>query len=173
MMIDAVRCEVYNASFEPLNSVPARRALNLYLKGKATILEEHDTFSVHSGDDIHPVPIRIKMNYMVKGLRSTITPAQLTQRNLFMRDGHTCQYCYRHKSELSHGETLTRDHVHPKDLGGKDVWENVVTACQKCNNKKANKKLSQLGWELHRQPFQPTRFEIWNRDRTKKHKQFS
>lgn len=168
MILDAIRCEVYNASYEPLTTVTGRRALTLYLKGKATIIEEHATFSVHSEDAIHPVPTRIVLNYMVKGIRSTVTPAVLTQRNLFIRDGHTCQYCLRHKSELEDGEKLTRDHVHPKDLGGLDIWENVVTACQKCNNKKANKLLHQVGYKLHRDPFQPTRYEIWNRNRSKK-----
>jgi 5-methylcytosine-specific restriction endonuclease McrA len=171
MLIDTVRCEVFNASYEPLNSVSARRALNLYLKGKATILAEHGSISAHSGSDIHPVPTQIVLNYMVKGIRATKSPAMLNQRNLFLRDGHTCQYCLRHKSELESGEILTRDHVYPKDLGGKDEWENVVTACVKCNNKKANKLLHEVGFKLLREPIQPSRFEIWNRQKKsdKKH----
>ena len=32
---------------------------------------------------------------------------------------------------------LTIDHVLPKkSRGGKDVWENLTTACEKCNVKK-------------------------------------
>lgn len=166
-MIDSVRCEVFNASYEPLAPVSVRRALNLLMKGKATILSEHESFCVHSGNDVHPVPVQIRLNYMVKGIRATKSPAVLTQRNLFVRDGHTCQYCLRHKSELEDGEILTRDHVHPKDLGGLDTWDNVVTACVKCNNRKANKPLASTGMTLHRKPFQPSRYEIWSRNKKK------
>jgi|TARA_B110001454_G_scaffold118229_1_gene110450 5-methylcytosine-specific restriction endonuclease McrA len=33
---------------------------------------------------------------------------------------------------------LTLDHVIPKSKGGKTEWTNIVTACKKCNNVKAN-----------------------------------
>ena len=33
---------------------------------------------------------------------------------------------------------LTIDHVKPLSKGGKHIWENVTTACTKCNNKKGS-----------------------------------
>ena len=33
----------------------------------------------------------------------------------------------------------TLDHVIPLSKGGEDHWENVVAACGRCNQKKANK----------------------------------
>jgi 5-methylcytosine-specific restriction endonuclease McrA len=34
---------------------------------------------------------------------------------------------------------LTLDHIEPISRGGTTSWDNVVTACKKCNTKKANR----------------------------------
>lgn len=66
---------------------------------------------------------------------------RLTRRNLFTRDNHMCQYC----GEVFHPSKLTLDHVVPKAFGGKTVWENSVTSCRRCNNRKADKTPTQAG----------------------------
>ena len=48
---------------------------------------------------------------------------------IYKRDGNKCQYCGSTKE-------LSIDHVHPRSKGGRDTWENLVTACTKCNIKK-------------------------------------
>jgi len=58
----------------------------------------------------------------------------LTNPALFQRDRFLCAYC---GHVYSSGE-LTRDHYHPVSKGGKDVWQNVVTACRDCNSMKSN-----------------------------------
>ena len=40
----------------------------------------------------------------------------------------------------------------PASKGGKWEWENLVTACTKCNGVKGNKQLSQLRWKLRAEP---------------------
>jgi hypothetical protein len=57
---------------------------------------------------------------------------------LFARDHYTCQYCGRHRRELGHREFLTRDHLLPICRGGGNTWENVITACTRCNHRKGN-----------------------------------
>lgn len=166
-MIDSVRCEVFNASYEPLSVVSARRGLVLYLKGKATILQEHDSYLVNSGEDTFPLPTRIVLKEMVKSRRTTRLPAQLTRRNLLIRDRYTCQYCGRHQSELHSNEMFTRDHVIPQSKGGKDKWDNVVTACNRCNNKKADYFLHEIEMKLIKEPLVPTVFEIWARSNSR------
>ena len=47
---------------------------------------------------------------------------------------------------------LTVDHVIPTSQGGSWSWENLVTACNKCNCKKGSKSLEQLGWKLRKRP---------------------
>lgn len=55
---------------------------------------------------------------------------------------------------------LTLDHVVPVSKGGKNTWENLVTACMVCNQKKGHHSLSKLGWRLKHAPHQPTPYEI-------------
>lgn len=82
------------------------------------------------------------------------TPA-LSNKTLFRRDQHICAYC---GNELN-AEKLTRDHIVPKSLGGKDIWTNVVTACKPCNHRKGSKTLEQTGQQLLYVPYVPNRSE--------------
>lgn len=168
MKAETTKCVVLNATYEPITVVSARRALILYFEGKATIVEEHPTHIIRSAKQEFKLPTQIVLKSFVRGRPIFRTKAILTQRNLFARDANTCQYCGRTKSQLRRNESLTRDHVTPRDLGGKDVWENVVTCCNTCNNKKSNLTLDTLGWKLLKQPTAPTLYEIWSkRQRTR------
>ena len=51
---------------------------------------------------------------------------------------------------------MTIDHVIPKVKGGADTWENLVTACFKCNSKKGNKLLNETTMQLIRKPRKPS-----------------
>lgn len=80
----------------------------------------------------------------------------LTNRALFGRDGHLCLYC----GEQFPTTMLTRDHVIPLCRGGIDSWENVVTACFRCNNHKAGKTLDEWGkYDLIAVPYVPNKAE--------------
>lgn len=79
----------------------------------------------------------------------------LTNSELFARDRHTCAYCGRKFAE----SRLTRDHVIPVSRGGKDIWTNVVTACDHDNHKKDNHLLEEVGMELLYVPYTPNRAE--------------
>lgn len=163
MIIDSIRCVVLNSTYEPLAIVPARRGIILVYEGKASIVESHPTHKIRSVRQDWDVPTQIILHMMVKSRPTFRVPAQLTQRNLFIRDKYTCKYCNRHKTELKDTEFLTRDHVVPTARGGRDVWENVVTACSRCNNKKADSLLKHLDMRLDKPPYTPTIFEIWSK----------
>lgn len=80
----------------------------------------------------------------------------LTNRALFRRDGHICMYC---GDQFKHAD-LTRDHIIPMSRGGKDTWENVVTACYRCNNQKGNRTPEE--WQGHKLlaiPYAPNKAE--------------
>ena len=77
---------------------------------------------------------------------------QLTNKALFERDLNMCAYC----GSLTRGKDLTRDHVHPTSKGGRDVWENVVTACYSCNQYKGAQTLEQAEMKLLYVPYTPT-----------------
>ena len=82
------------------------------------------------------------------------TPA-LTNPRLFRRDDYICLYC----GEELPPAMLTRDHVVPLSAGGRDTWENVVTACQPCNHRKDNHTLEDIGMRLLAVPYAPNRAE--------------
>lgn len=50
---------------------------------------------------------------------------------------------------------MTVDHVIPKNKGGADTWENLVAACQECNNKKGQRTPEQAHMVLARKPRKP------------------
>ncbi len=80
----------------------------------------------------------------------------LTNKTLFARDRNVCGYCGKYHASIG---KLSRDHIHPKFLGGKDEWTNVVTACLPCNQKKGCKTLDQASMELLYIPYEPNHYE--------------
>lgn len=139
-----------NATYEPLDAVPVRRAINLVLSGKATVLEESDKTWGSENLRIN-IPTVIKMNYMVKVPRRS--RVKLTRATIMARDKHQCQFIINGQACGRRGDTM--DHVKPRSKGGKHEWTNVVAACGRCNARKADKTLEQMGWELRRQPTVP------------------
>ena len=54
----------------------------------------------------------------------------------------------------------TVDHIIPRSKGGGTSWENVVTACQKCNLRKGNRYLRDSGMRLIKEPLRPTAYQL-------------
>jgi 5-methylcytosine-specific restriction endonuclease McrA len=50
----------------------------------------------------------------------------------------------------------TIDHVVPRSRGGRNEWTNVVAACARCNHRKGDRLLSEIGWTLPCAPAQPS-----------------
>ena len=65
------------------------------------------------------------------------------------RDNFTCQYCGR---SVQTGVELTIDHLTPLSLGGSYEPSNLVTACQECNQGKADDLLSDIEREILKHP---------------------
>jgi len=82
------------------------------------------------------------------------TPS-LCNASLFQRDGGLCLYCGKTFSR----SLLTRDHVMPQARGGRDRWENCVTACKSCNNHKGCRTPEEAGMKLLAVPFRPNKSE--------------
>lgn len=79
----------------------------------------------------------------------------LTNKALFRRDLNTCAYC----GNTLHRKDLTRDHVTPRAQKGPDNWNNVVTACGRCNKIKDNRTPEQANMHLLYVPYTPNRAE--------------
>jgi 5-methylcytosine-specific restriction endonuclease McrA len=76
----------------------------------------------------------------------------LNNRTLFKRDANLCLYC----AIQFPTRDLTRDHITPLSQGGLDVWNNVATACRRCNNHKGGRTPEQAAMQLIAVPFTPT-----------------
>ncbi|MDH3297037.1 MAG: HNH endonuclease [Gemmatimonadota bacterium] len=153
-------CLALNASFEPLTILPVRRALRLIIDGKAEALEVDEARPYRSETSSFPAPVVIRLVRFIHVPRQF--RRQVTNTFLFARDGYSCQYCGKHRSDLGYRESLTRDHVVPLSRGGDNSWLNVVTACSKCNLRKGNRTPSEARLRLRTMPSEPTGVElIW------------
>ncbi len=133
----ASRALVLNASREPLCVVSLHRAVALVLSGKAVILEAAPT-PLRSARATLPAPeVLVLTRYVHVPYRGVVPP---TRRTVLQRDSHRCVYCA--------GPADTVDHIHPRSRGGRHEWTNVAAACARCNHRKADRLLSELGWEL-------------------------
>ena len=140
---------VLNASFEPLHIVTWQRALQLLFQGKVEVIEEsdHEVRTVRLTIKV-PAVLRL-LNYVPIARKREIV--RFSRVNIFIRDHHTCQYC----GDKFHRTHLTLDHVIPIVQGGKKNWENIVTACKPCNQRKGGRTPAQAGMQLIKKPKQP------------------
>lgn len=137
---------VLNQNYEPLNVCTIKRAIVLVFNRKAEVLEASES-TVRSATRVFDAPSVIRLHRFIRRPRVRV---KLTRREIFARDGHTCQYCGRY------GGDLTVDHVLPRSRGGQHTWDNVVTACRSCNHRKGGKTLQEARLRLHREPAEPS-----------------
>jgi 5-methylcytosine-specific restriction endonuclease McrA len=135
---------VLNATYEPLCVVSLRRAVVLVLADKAVVVEASDG-RMHSERLSVPIPTVVRLARFVRVPYRRAVP--LTRRAVLERDAHRCVYCGI--------KADTIDHVRPRSRGGAHVWTNVVAACARCNHRKGDKLLSELGWHIAMTPMQP------------------
>ena len=108
---------------------------------------------MHSPSSEINLPSVVKIRHYVKFDNLSI---EVNRKNIIARDDHRCQYCGTTNSPL------TIDHIIPRVKGGSDTWENFVTACKPCNQKKGNKSLKQAGMKLRRKPDTPVELVVEN-----------
>jgi 5-methylcytosine-specific restriction endonuclease McrA len=136
---------VLNQNYEPLNVCNLRRAILLVYDGKAEIIEANGRV-VKSATQAYPAPSVIRMVYLIRRPHPRV---KLTRREVFIRDGYTCQYCGRQAHDL------TIDHVVPRSRGGVHSWENLVSACKSCNHRKGGKLPAEARMALRKEPREP------------------
>ena len=148
----------------PLEWVNYRTAARLYLLGQVAYACGDALFHLRGGINaqthcrsqlrIHSIIATHGVHHGLNRLRGDYEPP-LSNCTLFQRDNHLCLYCgCRFTSRF-----LSRDHVRPSSQGGRDHWNNVVTACIRCNNFKAGRTPEAAGMELLAVPFTPTHAE--------------
>ncbi|MFM2033003.1 MAG: hypothetical protein RLZZ297_1768 [Chloroflexota bacterium] len=143
------RVLVLNASYEPLQLVPVRRAVVLLLQEKAELIEEAQRY-ITGISRRFVVPLVIRLTRYIRIPRNLKLPC--TRHAVLMRDRDTCQYC----GETTSRSQLTIDHVIPRAHGGTTEWHNVVAACKACNHRKGGRTPAEATMPLLSIPRQPT-----------------
>ncbi|MFZ5670840.1 MAG: HNH endonuclease [Pseudomonadota bacterium] len=149
---------VLNADFRPLSYYP----LSLWPWQeviKAVFLDRVDVISTYD-KVVHSPSFQMRLPSVVslKAYVAQDRPPAFTRFNLFLRDSFSCQYCG------AHGE-LTFDHVIPRSRGGRTTWENIVTACARCNLTKGGRTPREAHMHPHRHPRRPSMHELQDRGR--------
>ena len=145
----------------PLEWIDYREAVRLHFMGQVAYAFGTTLFRLRGGTNARTgrrTVVEVSSIIATRGhshdpgaRRRDYTPP-LNNETLFKRDGHLCLYCGARFPAAS----LSRDHVRPFYQGGEDLWTNVVTACRRCNNHKANRTPEQAGMQLLAVPFTPT-----------------
>jgi len=155
---------VLNRSFQPVRITTARHAFTLLYLGRARALDAHfepldfeqwaATPPAEHEDSIGTSrgPIRVPRVLVPSGHnRVPSAPLRLSRRNVFLRDGFTCQYC----GGRPPVRDLNLDHVQPRSRGGRSTWDNLVTSCRTCNVKKGYATPEECGMALRVRPHRP------------------
>ncbi|XP_057543037.1 uncharacterized protein LOC130821343 isoform X1 [Amaranthus tricolor] len=143
---------VLDIAYRPVNVVCWKRAICLEFMDKADVLEYYDQ-TVNSPNGSFNIPAVLRVRHLLQVMKRKRVRNTLSRKNIFYRDDYMCQYC---KST----NNLTIDHVIPVSQGGEWEWENLVTACAKCNSKKGHKTLEEVHMSLVKSPKAPKDYDI-------------
>ncbi len=136
---------VLNQDYQPVSICSVQRSVKLVFLEKAELLHEDPNRVLRTVTREYSYPSVIRLRRYIHLPYNRIV---LSRRNVMKRDKYTCQYCGQ-KSDL------TLDHILPKSRGGKDSWENLITACNKCNVKKGNRTPEEAAMPLRTSPYRP------------------
>jgi 5-methylcytosine-specific restriction endonuclease McrA len=144
------RVLLLDAGMQPLEIISGRKAIEHLFEGKAEVLEEYEDALIRSARLSLCLPSVMRL---FKSHRSRHY-VKFSRPNVFWRDNYLCQYCMKKKPK----NKLTLDHVIPKctrSAVSHKSWENIVTACFTCNQRKAGRTPEQAGMKLHKKPYKP------------------
>jgi hypothetical protein len=167
MSIATLQVKVINASYEDLGPTTLDRAIMLVeVQGRAEVIEVDETRLLRTmGGREFFLPKVIRLLNMIK-VPFHYGPEYFSKSGVLRRDNFTCGYCGK---SSKNGLTMTHDHVIPRSRGGADTWENAITACTKCNSKKANRTPEEANMPLLWEPTVPLRLYFKsNKPRRKK-----
>lgn len=139
---------VFSQHYLPMSRIPLKRAVVLLVTGQAVPVDflNGQVWVVRSPNRVLHVPEYIRLTLSHPARQWKVPTA--SRREIFRRDRHTCQYC----GSTKH---LTLDHVMPRSRGGSHTWDNLVTACTRCNSQKGNRTPQEAGFILRTKPKAP------------------
>lgn len=139
---------ILSSGYQPIGKVSVERAICLLYLEKAYSVKDSDKV-VRSVSKTIPIPlVLILPDTKYVKLRNVAYSANAVKK----RDNYTCVYCGKEEKK-----DLTIDHLIPRtrweeikaerDLEfSLNSFQNCVSSCKPCNQKKSNKLLVELGW---------------------------
>ncbi len=153
-----------DAAGVPLEWVDYQEAVRLYYLGRVVYSLGRTVYRVRGGVNartgrrtviaVQAIVATASDRRAIKKALARYTPP-LSNATLFRRDAYLCLYCGRRFRRRD----LSRDHVTPLSRGGTDTWNNVVTACKRCNHRKSGRTPEEAGMQLLAVPFTPSHAE--------------
>lgn len=140
------QCVLLNADYTFLNFISWKRAFRLVSKDKVEVLQ-YANGGISCGKFSWRMPAVMRLIKLIRVIYRNRVP--FTKRNIMIRDNFRCVYC-------GSNSDLTLDHVLPASRGGKTTFDNCVTACRSCNNKKGNRTPNESNMFMKKRPYQPT-----------------
>lgn len=141
---------VLSATFEPFKVVSWQKAMQLLFQEKVEVLEEYDDRTIRTVSVTFRMPAVMRLRKFIP-LNKKKNIIRFSRTNIFIRDQHCCQYCGRKRGS----KELTLDHVIPAVQGGPKNWENIVTACIQCNQRKGGRTPLEANMHLLSKPRPP------------------
>lgn len=151
-----------NAAFRPTGWLTVEQAVKHYAEDQVLSELGSTGFLLRGGTGRNGYQSRILVSSII-AISGKVLPwnndsfklPKRGNRILFLRDRHICAYC----GNVFHSVDLEREHVIPRAQKGKDVWENVVSACSGCNGKKSARTPEQANMPLLYLPYAPSPYE--------------
>lgn len=180
--INAIRTLVLGKDYQPISLFPlmqihAHKAVVRLVNGTCEVVRNYEDLPLRRARAFYDDP---SLKFIPTHWPSVVRRVGLDRPNfkiglnndaLFYRDNCKCQYC---GNPVMHPDSncevarkkFTKDHWIPKSKGGKDTWENLVTACAACNTAKGDMMPGKI-WVPKQTPFKPN---YWNMvEKRKKH----
>ena len=147
-----MRTLLLTAWMAPHKIIAWERAVVLLVLDKVDVLEEYDE-EIRSLSWALRTPAVVRLKKAIGAKKHAV---RFSRINVYTRDGFRCQYC----GEKRAMRDLNYDHVLPRGKGGQTVWENIVTSCYACNDRKGSRTPEEAGMRLRKRPSRPTSLPV-------------
>jgi len=142
---------VLSSAYQPMTHVKWQSAISMWFAGRVEIVSVYEDRFIKTVDEVLNVPSIVRFVGKVLKRFKFNRAVKFSRENVFIRDEGKCQYCSKQLTR----QNFTLDHIIPVSQGGKKVWQNIVTCCKSCNQRKGNKSVKQAGMRLQNKPIIP------------------
>tara|TARA_Y100000034_G_scaffold109350_1_gene140586 strand:+ start:10159 stop:10662 length:504 start_codon:yes stop_codon:yes gene_type:complete len=148
-----MRTLIIDNSFKPIGIVNWQKAIHYLFTERAIVIEEYPN-RVRSMTVEMKIPKIMQVHFFLK---NKFFKLSISNKNIFKRDNYTCAYCL----SVCNKENITIDHIIPLCQGGdQKTWNNLITSCRKCNEKKGGRTPEEANMTLQFKAKRPSKLGV-------------